>query len=741
MAIRTQATEKLLNLNKRIRCVCGGTSASKTYSILMILIDYAQTNKNKKIDVISESIPHLDDGAIKDFKEIMIDQNYWNDDNWNSTLRIYTFDTKSIIKFKSVDKLGKSRGPRRDVLFINECNNIDYEIADQLMVRTKEVIWLDWNPTHEFWYYTEIRGNRNHDFITLTYKDCIDALDERIIEDIESHKNNTNWWKVYGLGELGEIENKIYTDWKIIDEIPHEAKLQRYGLNFGYCVDNKTEILTKNGWKTYDILTKNDKALTLNPTTGKSEWHKIDKVNIFNGKYEMWNIEGQSHSSFTTNNHRWLVEPRSSNRIYKRKFKTTETLALNDRILCSAECSNLPKRKIYSNSFVELMAWFWTEGQITAGGISIWQNEGDNSQRIRECLKDEFGDILVGIYRKGIKRNQKGYVVERPKRDKLCHFAINHKGAKEFLKLAPNKIVSTKFVNNLTKEQLRLFVDVSIKADGCITNRGTRVITQNKKERLEPLQIVCSLLGIRTTFKGYIDSYGRQQYRLTLFKNNSYLNIGELIKRRKSYKRFIFEGVVWCPTIKNGTWFARRNGTSYFTGNSNHPAALVAIYYYNGGYIIDEIVYGRGISNQNIVDILKNQPTALVIADSAEPKSIDEIKGYGINIIGVKKQSIGGVKSVIGSEKSFVNWSINAVQQEKISITKNSLNVIKEYRNYLWQRDKDNKIMNIPEEPFHYSMDAVRYGIVSLAPVINKRDYIDSLPRRFPHKEKKNPAV
>ncbi len=237
MAIVTKATKRLLKLNKRLRFIAGGTSASKTYSILMILIDYAQTNKNEKIDVVSESIPHLDDGAIRDFKGIMVDRNYWNDSRWNSTLRIYKFESGTEIKFKSVDKLGKSRGPRRDGLFLNECDNIPFDIADQLIVRTKKFIWADFNPTHEFWYYTDIKDKRDHDFLTLTYKDCLDALDPRIVEDIESHKWNKNWWKVYGLGQLGDIEGRIYTHWDLIDEIPDGARLERYGLDFGYTND------------------------------------------------------------------------------------------------------------------------------------------------------------------------------------------------------------------------------------------------------------------------------------------------------------------------------------------------------------------------------------------------------------------------------------------------------------------------------------------------------------------------
>ena len=130
----------------------------------------------------------------------------------------------------------KVRGPRRDILFINEANNIPYETYDQLSIRTRQVIWLDYNPTHEYWYYTDVAPHFEHDFLTLTYKDN-EALDPAIVQEIESHKHNVNWWKVYGLGQLGEVESRIYKDWAIIDEIPHEARLERRGLDFGYSND------------------------------------------------------------------------------------------------------------------------------------------------------------------------------------------------------------------------------------------------------------------------------------------------------------------------------------------------------------------------------------------------------------------------------------------------------------------------------------------------------------------------
>lgn len=236
----TTATRKILDLRKRIRAVAGGTSASKTISILMWIIDYCNDSRqtNKLVSVTSESYPHLLGGAIKDFENIMKDRGYWDESRWvRNPVTVYTFETGNQVEFKTFDSYSKAHGSRRDILFVNEGNNMPYNIVDQLMVRTREVVWLDWNPTSEFWFYTELLGRREDiDFITLTYVDN-EALDQRTITEIESHKHNRGWWQVYGLGQLGDLEGRIYTGWTVIDEIPQEARLLKYGLDFGYSID------------------------------------------------------------------------------------------------------------------------------------------------------------------------------------------------------------------------------------------------------------------------------------------------------------------------------------------------------------------------------------------------------------------------------------------------------------------------------------------------------------------------
>lgn len=235
---KTSATNKILKLKKRIRIVQGGTSASKTISILMYLTDMAQSDPVPTLtSIVSESIPHLKRGCLRDFKNIMQGHNYWKDSSWNATDSIYTFESGSKVEFFSADNADKLRGGRRDRLFLNEANNMTFDAFEQLEVRTKEFIFIDYNPTNEFWALTEVKGKRDDvDFIILTYKDN-EALSQEIRNSIEQRRNRKGWWQVYGEGQLGEVEGKIYKDWQIVDEIPHEARLEVRGLDFGYTND------------------------------------------------------------------------------------------------------------------------------------------------------------------------------------------------------------------------------------------------------------------------------------------------------------------------------------------------------------------------------------------------------------------------------------------------------------------------------------------------------------------------
>jgi len=243
--IVTTAIKKLSKLNKRNRVVQGGTSAGKTFGIIPLLIDHAIKNPNKEISIVSESIPHLRRGALKDFLKIMISTGRYIDGMFNKSLLKYTFTNGSYIEFFSIESADKLRGARRNILYVNEANNIPFDAYNQLAIRTNETIWIDFNPTSSFWAHTELQNNEDTDFIKLTYKDN-EALPDTIIKDIEKAKAKAskstywkNWWTVYGLGEIGSLEGACIPDWKQID-LPNEARLLCYGMDWGYSNDPTT---------------------------------------------------------------------------------------------------------------------------------------------------------------------------------------------------------------------------------------------------------------------------------------------------------------------------------------------------------------------------------------------------------------------------------------------------------------------------------------------------------------------
>lgn len=217
----------------------GGTRSTKTYSALQFLVFLAVGLKTKKlISVVSETLPHLKKGAIRDFEEILqkekiIAGTLLDDPRWNATDRVFRFPSGTIIEFFSADSPGKVHGPSRDILFINEGQNIRWETARQLMIRTREFIIVDYNPTHEFWAHTELATDPRFRTIVSTYKDNR-FLTPAQIEDIEKGKKNANWWRVYGLGQTGQLEGVIY-QFEQIDRMPDNAGLVRIGgLDYGF---------------------------------------------------------------------------------------------------------------------------------------------------------------------------------------------------------------------------------------------------------------------------------------------------------------------------------------------------------------------------------------------------------------------------------------------------------------------------------------------------------------------------
>jgi phage terminase large subunit len=241
--INTTARKRIEAMTARKRVIQGGTSASKTFSILSVLIIRA-TTKRTEISIVGETIPHLRRGAIRDFIKIMIAKRIFVPARWNKTLLTYTFGNGSTIEFFSADQEAKLRGARRQVLFVNEANNIEFEAYHQLAIRTSETIYIDFNPVSEFWAHTEVLKEPDSELVVLTYRDN-EALAQSIKDDIEAARIKAetstywaNWYKVYGLGEVGSLQGVVFDDWQQVDGIDFAGdKLVAIGLDWGYTND------------------------------------------------------------------------------------------------------------------------------------------------------------------------------------------------------------------------------------------------------------------------------------------------------------------------------------------------------------------------------------------------------------------------------------------------------------------------------------------------------------------------
>jgi phage terminase large subunit len=252
----TTAIKKLRAMTARKKIIQGGTSAGKTFGIIPILIDKATKTDKLKITVVSETLPAVKEGSLDIFKTVMQDTGRWIEANYNASSLSYTFYNGSRIQFKSFDSVGKAKASgKRDILFLNEANHIAFDIADALMIRSKET-WIDFNPDNEFWVHTETLQEPNSEFLLLTYHDN-EGLPPETLEDLlikqskafydvskdwkepSNIKNSywANWCYVYILGEIGNLEGVIFNNWKIVENIPAEARLLGYGVDFGYTND------------------------------------------------------------------------------------------------------------------------------------------------------------------------------------------------------------------------------------------------------------------------------------------------------------------------------------------------------------------------------------------------------------------------------------------------------------------------------------------------------------------------
>ena len=247
-------TVKAYNEGARYIVHSGGTRSGKTYSVLTSLIAIAAESRRKTISVVSETYPHLRRGAMRDFFRILGES--YSPGRWKATDKAYSFGSQSFIEFFSADNAGKVHGAQRDILFLNEAQNISEAIATHLMVRTAEVVFIDFNPTHRFWAH-DLQDLPETAWITSTYRDN-EFLSDVQVGEIERRKKNELWWRVYGLGLIGEVEGLIYGDFELVDEMPDGIEVVA-GVDFGYSIDPTAVVLVgtnSDGWWVDEVVYK-----------------------------------------------------------------------------------------------------------------------------------------------------------------------------------------------------------------------------------------------------------------------------------------------------------------------------------------------------------------------------------------------------------------------------------------------------------------------------------------------------
>ena len=228
--------------NKRIVIEQGGTRSGKTYNILLwIIFSYALKNSGKTVTICRKTYPALRTSAMRDFIEILRAYELYDEKNHNKSSSEYHLNG-NLIEFISLDQPQKVRGRKRDLLFINEANELHWEDWQQLIFRTTGKIIMDYNPSDEFhWIYERVKTREDAEFHITTYRNN-PFLEASIIKEIELLKEtDENYWRVYGLGQVGSSKSIIFST-NLIDRIPENARFISYGMDFGYTNDPTTLI-------------------------------------------------------------------------------------------------------------------------------------------------------------------------------------------------------------------------------------------------------------------------------------------------------------------------------------------------------------------------------------------------------------------------------------------------------------------------------------------------------------------
>jgi len=228
----TNVFHKAYKSSTRITCLQGGTRSSKTYSLCQLFIVKALKETGKVFTICRKTLPALKGTAYRDVLELLKELGLYTEENHNKSELSYTLNG-NLIEFISVDQPQKIRGRKRNYLWLNEANEFTYEDYQQLILRTTDKVYLDYNPSDPYsWIYDKVITRDDCTFIKSTYK-ANPFLDKDTIAEIERLKDlDPDYWRVYGMGEIGSIQTMIFRNFQLVDEV--QGNLVGYGLDFGF---------------------------------------------------------------------------------------------------------------------------------------------------------------------------------------------------------------------------------------------------------------------------------------------------------------------------------------------------------------------------------------------------------------------------------------------------------------------------------------------------------------------------
>lgn len=291
----------------RVNINQGGTSSGKTYAILQVIF-LLLIEKRRIATVVGQDIPNLKKGALRDFQERILVACPWMNNyikTYNKTERTYTFKNGSKLEFTSFKDFQDAKNGKRNIAFFNEANGISFKIYEQVVMRTTEKVFIDYNPSEEFWCHEKVMTD--HNAVTFYSNFTHNPFcDESVIEYLYQLKGrDAEAWKVYGLGMTGSITELVFENVTIVSEMPKNLRKTGYGLDFGYRADPSTLIYCglKNERDVYFdevFFTYKMKTVDIDQRMKDEEvkrqldiWADLSEDRVIDDLYDMnWNIFG-----------------------------------------------------------------------------------------------------------------------------------------------------------------------------------------------------------------------------------------------------------------------------------------------------------------------------------------------------------------------------------------------------------------------------------------------------------------